>query len=75
MTESWELPTEFDFGHIFCILPGVPAGSADQTLDTRLQSMHGDGGIGACVLNGGTGPVIPGVCVAGGWGILDLASG
>ena len=36
---------------------------------------HGDGGIGACVLNGEASPAIPGVCVAGGWGILDLASG
>ena len=26
-------------------------------------------------LMGGAGPAIPGVCVAGGWGILDLASG
>ena len=52
VTRPWSL-LFFHSGYIFCILPGVPAGSADQTLDTRLQSMHGDGGIGACVLNGG----------------------
>ena len=64
------VPLIFHSGYIFCILPGVPAGSADQTLDTRLQSMNGNGGIGVYVLNGGAGPAIPGVCVAGGWGYL-----